>query len=120
MSCTACHREIAESQAGYAVTALGGVFHAECFVCCDCGNKLFSISAFFEKNGRPQCRDCKNKKGPKCHTCKKEIVELDHVVYFGMHFCAAKCMLCHKCKKPCKEGEYCEDEGQLYHLNCLA
>lgn len=119
-SCSLCKRNIDESEATYAVSALDGVFHAECFRCVDCNTKLFSISAFFEKNGRPQCRECKNKKGPKCVTCHKEIVEQNHVVYSGLHFCTSACMKCAGCKKVVTEGSYCEDEGKLFHLNCLS
>jgi hypothetical protein len=100
-----------------------------CCVCChdsdpafrfqDCNEKLFSISKFFEKNGRPQCRNCKSKKGPKCSGCGKEVVEQDHVVYFGLHFCQKSCMKCSGCKKVVEEGSYCEDEGKLWHLACL-
>jgi hypothetical protein len=70
----------------------------------DCNEKLFSISKFFEKNGRPQCRNCKSKKGPKCSGCGKEVVEQDHVVYFGLHFLSKELHEVFRLQKSCRRG----------------
>jgi len=35
-TCTACKRNIDEAETNYAVSALDGIFHAECFRCTVC------------------------------------------------------------------------------------
>eukprot|EP01108_Squamamoeba_japonica_P009162 TRINITY_DN8451_c0_g1_i1.p1 TRINITY_DN8451_c0_g1~~TRINITY_DN8451_c0_g1_i1.p1 ORF type:complete len:121 (-),score=31.89 TRINITY_DN8451_c0_g1_i1:43-405(-) len=116
--CKRCTFEIPADDS-YSITAFDGHFHKDCFKCNDCQTQLFSISKFFEKDGFPQCRDCKNKKGPKCNGCGSEIAEVDHITHGPLHFCKMECMKCSVCKKNVKQGDYFEDEGELFHLACL-
>mmetsp|Transcript_4940 Transcript_4940/g.7965 ORF Transcript_4940/g.7965 Transcript_4940/m.7965 type:complete len:132 (+) Transcript_4940:43-438(+) len=123
LTCKRCKLKIEEDltkEGDYAITAFGGHYHKKCFACGDCNERLFSISKFFEKNGGPVCGPCHNRKGPKCAGCGVEIAEVDHVESNGLHFCKKECMKCGGCKKVVKEGDFFEDEGKLWHLECAS
>ncbi|KAK6101749.1 LIM domain family protein [Brugia pahangi] len=74
------------------VTALGKTFHAEHFVCAECGRQ-FGEEGFHEKNGQPYCKtDFFRMFAPKCNGCKNPI-KMHFITALGTHW-HPECFIC--------------------------
>ncbi|KAM3723617.1 Paxillin [Dirofilaria immitis] len=74
------------------VTALGKTFHAEHFICAECGQQ-FGEEGFHEKNGQPYCKtDFFRMFAPKCNGCKNPI-KMHFITALGTHW-HPECFIC--------------------------
>ncbi|VDK82809.1 unnamed protein product [Litomosoides sigmodontis] len=88
------------------VTALGKTFHAEHFVCAECGRQ-FEEEGFHEKNGQPYCKaDFFRMFAPKCSGCKNPI-KMHFITALGTHW-HPECFICQECGKPFETGSFYE------------
>eukprot|EP00727_Mastigamoeba_balamuthi_P009993 m51a1_g5616 putative lim zinc finger domain containing protein (167) ;mRNA; f:753914-754552 len=113
--CYGCGKMVVPSDS-YAISALGGNWHKDCFKCSKCGEKLFSFSKFFEDNGRPVCNKCNHKQVPFCASCHEK-VDGEYVMTNNKPFHKA-CFKCAKCGQQFGEDGFYEDRGKLWHLTC--
>ncbi|KAK6101750.1 LIM domain family protein [Brugia pahangi] len=88
------------------VTALGKTFHAEHFVCAECGRQ-FGEEGFHEKNGQPYCKtDFFRMFAPKCNGCKNPI-KMHFITALGTHW-HPECFICQECGKAFETGSFYE------------
>ncbi|MCP9259403.1 Paxillin [Dirofilaria immitis] len=88
------------------VTALGKTFHAEHFICAECGQQ-FGEEGFHEKNGQPYCKtDFFRMFAPKCNGCKNPI-KMHFITALGTHW-HPECFICQECGKPFETGSFYE------------
>ncbi|VBB28452.1 unnamed protein product [Acanthocheilonema viteae] len=88
------------------VTALGKTFHAEHFVCAECGRQ-FEEEGFHEKNGQPYCKaDFFRMFAPKCNGCKNPI-KMHFITALGTHW-HPECFICQECGKAFETGSFYE------------
>ncbi|VDN04746.1 unnamed protein product [Thelazia callipaeda] len=86
------------------VTALGKTFHAEHFVCAECGRQ-FGDEGFHEKDGQPYCKvDFFRMFAPKCNGCK-EPIKMHFITALGTHW-HPECFVCQECGKPFETGSF--------------
>lgn len=75
------------------ITALGKTFHADHFVCSECGRPLNDGEGFHEKDGRALCKnDFYQMYAPKCQGCKKSITS-KFITALGTHW-HPDCFIC--------------------------
>jgi len=80
---------------GRTVTALGNVYHPECFCCTVCGD-LFAKGSYFEHDGLPYCFFHYNQLfGKICCICDKVIPT--GAINFAENFYHETCFKCHGC-----------------------
>lgn len=103
---------------GAVVNAMEKQWHAEHFVCAQCG-RPFPGGNFLEQDGRPYCEDDYNELfGPKCAFCMKPITDtcINAVgrVYHPDHF------YCSSCGTELRGKPYKEHEGEPFCVACKA
>lgn len=103
---------------GAVVNAMDKQWHAEHFVCAQCG-RPFPNGNFLEMEGRPYCEDDYNELfGPKCAYCTKPITDtcINAVgrTYHPDHF------YCHNCGTELRGKPYKEHEGEPFCVSCKA
>ncbi|MBN3305842.1 PAXI protein, partial [Amia calva] len=104
--CASCGKCIV----GKVITALGGTWHPEHFVCCVCGVEL---KAFFERDGKPFCEaDYQKLFSPRCAYCSGPILQniltaMDRA-WHPEHF------FCTECGKVFGSEGFLENEGKPY------
>uniref|UniRef100_A0A915CD47 LIM zinc-binding domain-containing protein n=1 Tax=Parascaris univalens TaxID=6257 RepID=A0A915CD47_PARUN len=91
------------------VTALGKTFHAEHFVCAECGRE-FGDEGFHEKDGRAYCKsDFFRMFAPRCNGCKNPI-KMNFITALGTHW-HPECFVCQECHLPFESGSFYEHFG---------
>lgn len=76
------------------ITALGGLFHPECFVC-ECGASLVGATFFPAPDGKSaMCGACKGKDAPKCAKCGEGMSSWTEAMGKKYH---PACFVCSKC-----------------------
>uniref|UniRef100_A0A914DRP2 LIM zinc-binding domain-containing protein n=1 Tax=Acrobeloides nanus TaxID=290746 RepID=A0A914DRP2_9BILA len=98
------------------VTALGKTFHAEHFVCAECGRE-FGDQGFHERDGLAYCKpDFFKMFAPKCHGCNKPI-QTKFITALGTHW-HPECFICqaddHFSKQCPLNVTYFEEEEDYY------
>ena len=100
-------------------SALGKVYHPECFKCSTCQQKLGE--KFFTNGDEPSCEECfQNLHCPKCGICEGPVttegVVLKDKKEEVFH---AECLQCVKCSEPL-EGKFFTMEGEIICEKCIA
>ncbi|GAV03847.1 hypothetical protein RvY_14221-2 [Ramazzottius varieornatus] len=110
--CAGCAKNVS----GQVVTALGKVWHMECFRCGTCQTPL-RTQPFFEKNGRAFCeKDYYEQFAMKCARCHAAIKDtcftaLDQTWH-------PECFCCARCNAPFGEHSFHEREGRPFCEQC--
>jgi len=105
-------------QQSHLIQAFGAKWHKTCFNCCLCGQRVFTIGKFYEKDGKPLCAPCYKKNDqPLCFGCHNKIDSFVLIQAFN-HTWHQKCLVCSVCKKESGSAGMFEDEGKLFHLTC--
>ncbi|MFH4977832.1 hypothetical protein AB6A40_004541 [Gnathostoma spinigerum] len=91
------------------VTALGKTFHADHFVCDECG-RSFGDEGFHERDGRAYCKaDFSRMFAPRCNGCKNPI-QNNFITALGTHW-HPECFVCQECHLPFDAGSFYEYGG---------
>lgn len=112
--CAYCNGPIKEK----CVNAMGKTFHAEHFVCVECGHG-FGPEGYHEKDGQPYCRnDFFRLFAPKCQACTKPVHSKFLTAMNAVWH--ADCFACQDCHKLFNNGIYFELDSvplceQHYH-----
>jgi len=107
-TCAGCGKPVEEDDED-AFEALGGLWHADCYVCQNCKKKLEDDDVKAKKN-RPFCKKCYTELFcPVCYGCSKPITggvlkALDATWH-------KECFVCAKCGKPITGDFTTNDEG---------
>jgi len=109
--CNSCLQLIS----GQGIRALGGAYHAECFVCNVCGKSLMD-GMFNQHEGKLYCaNDYVAHLAEKCDACRQPItsafLNISGVKYHP------ECFVCYSCNKPF-QGSYTTKAGKPYHASC--
>lgn len=111
-NCAKCDKPIM----GRSITALGNIWHTECFTCSIC-NVGFGEGEYFEKEGKAYCQEHYIALfGKLCANCNKPIIEngakfLDKMYHVG-------CFSCSKCEKALRDGKFTDWDSQPMCLDC--
>ncbi|XP_076364659.1 paxillin-like [Tachypleus tridentatus] len=113
LKCGGCNKPINEKY----ISALKGQWHAQCFVCRDCG-QTFEGGSFFDLDGKPYCeKHYHAKRGTLCGGCKKPIsgqcVSAINQKYHPEHF------VCHYCQKQLTTSNFKEKQEKPYCVECF-
>lgn len=111
------------------LSACGGSFHADCFVCAEC-KEPFKGGKYFAHEGKPYCEQhFQQLSGSKCYVCQGIIPPDDQVDVADKVYHSA-CLVCNHCKQPLGQSErmyhkdgvvYCKaDFLRLFAKNCTA
>ncbi|KAI8086371.1 uncharacterized protein BX664DRAFT_264809 [Halteromyces radiatus] len=107
--CGYCNQPVSK---GIMVSALGKKWHAGCFTCVKCGDRLDKVE-FFEKDGKPYCGlDYHTLFNSRCDYCK-EPIEGTSVQALGKHYHEGH-FFCHACKTPFVEQQFMIHDGHAY------
>ena len=100
-------------------SALGRVYHQECFKCFSCQGSLGET--FFTNGEEPNCEDCfKNFHCPKCGICKEPVSSNGVVIEDSKDdVFHSKCLKCAKCSHP-PEGKFFTMDGEIICEKCIA
>ncbi|EFO24351.2 hypothetical protein LOAG_04136 [Loa loa] len=113
--CAKCAEPFLNEQA---ILARGQLYHVNHLCCNYCDERICYIEESFIMDGiKVACTRCFDKLSPKCHKCKRSIVN-DYVVNDGglYHLNCFKCTRCHRVL----DVEYFEDEdGRLLDRKCV-
>lgn len=110
--CRGCRREIS----GRYVTALGGTWHPDCFVCAACGQPL--VGSFVRHDGLALHDACYAEQvAPRCRGCGQPI-RGDFVTALEAPWHRA-CFVCVACHRPIT-GSFHVRDGQPLHPTCFA
>ncbi|KAH7730483.1 LIM domain containing protein [Aphelenchoides avenae] len=105
--CAYCNGPIKD--ASRCVSALGKTFHAEHFVCHECG-RPFGDEGFHEKDGVAYCRDdFFARYAPKCKGCDKPI-RSKFITALGTHW-HPECFTCQECGSRFDGGSFFDHNG---------
>eukprot|EP00871_Galdieria_phlegrea_P003459 jgi/Galph1/4113/GphlegSOOS_G2775.1 len=95
--CAACQQPLTSSY----VTALGKLFHSECFRCFRCSKVLVTSGdgRFRHDNGKPYCHNCyASWVAPRCAKCLQPILEtVTKAMKQNWH---PQCLICTQCNTP--------------------
>jgi len=122
--CLNCKKEIR----GYFITALGGKWHEECFVCAECRAVVDTkvTKTFVPKNGYPLCKACTVKLQPAtadlpetqtCPICGSKISGKFIIVPEEQRSYHVTCFTCFKCKGSLENG-YVKKDGKRLCQGC--
>lgn len=91
------------------VTALGKTFHAEHFICAECGRE-FGDEGFHEKDGKAYCKtDFFRMFAPKCNGCGNPI-KMNFITALDTHW-HPECFVCQECHRPFETGSFYDHNG---------
>ncbi|NWT75937.1 LPXN protein, partial [Prunella himalayana] len=110
--CQACERPVIDNY----LSALQGVWHAECFVCTECLTG-FTGGSFFELEGRPYCElHFHQRQGTICHGCGRPVtgrcITAAGRRYHPEHF------TCTYCLRRLHKGTFHESGDKMYCQPC--
>ncbi|NXJ01774.1 LPXN protein, partial [Psophia crepitans] len=110
--CQGCERPVTDNY----LSALEGVWHAECFVCAEC-LRSFTNGSFFELEGRPYCElHFHQRQGNICHGCGRPVtgrcITAAGRKYHPEHF------ICAYCLGQLQKGTFHEHGNKLYCQAC--
>ncbi|XP_057883234.1 leupaxin [Melospiza georgiana] len=110
--CQGCERPVIDNY----LSALQGVWHAECFVCTECLTG-FTGGSFFELEGRPYCElHFHQRQGTICHGCGRPVsgrcITAAGRRYHPEHF------ICSYCLGRLHKGTFCERGDKMYCQPC--
>lgn len=112
--CGFCQKEIGKGQKFK--TALGQVWHQECFKCSICAQTFPTGTTVFRGDGDfPVCADCKAKRRNACPLCGQLLAKQEAVNVTGLKI-HTKCFRCNVCDASLLGG-YVQKKGQFL---CLA
>ena len=112
--CAGCQRPIV---GGVTTTALGKVWHADCFVCCLCGRPIRE-DKFKTDNGKPQHINCKlGDTEVVCFGCKRPITTGDIINALGEVW-HADCFKCHLCGIRIMGEKFAREGDRPVHPHC--
>ncbi|XP_054165589.1 zinc finger protein 808-like isoform X3 [Oppia nitens] len=98
---------------GNYINALGKTWHPQCFQCTECAIPL-SPKNFYEKNGKPYCKDDYHKLfSPKCFGCHQPIVDGNYIKAQGKDW-HPQCFKCTTCEVPLDPNNFLEKAGKPY------
>ncbi|XP_055343065.1 transforming growth factor beta-1-induced transcript 1 protein-like isoform X2 [Paramacrobiotus metropolitanus] len=111
-TCAACNKTVS----GQVITALGKVWHIECFRCAHCDTPL-RTQPFFEKAGKAYCeRDYHELFAMKCQKCKGPIKDTCYTALEASWH--PECFCCARCNTAFGEEPFHEREGRPFCDNC--
>ncbi|XP_021948952.1 LIM and senescent cell antigen-like-containing domain protein 2 isoform X2 [Folsomia candida] len=93
--------------------AMGGTFHKEHFVCCECAKPLPGNN-YLKKNGNLYCEEDFHKVfSPKCAECN-EPIRHDGILALGKKWHRDCCLRCATCKRILREDNYISEMDKAY------
>ena len=100
-------------------SALGRVYHQECFKCSTCKQHLGE--RFFTTGQEPSCEDCfQELHCPKCGICDKPVSSEGVVIKDRKEeVFHSECLKCVKCSEPL-EGKFFTLDGDIICEKCIA
>ncbi|NXV74558.1 LPXN protein, partial [Atlantisia rogersi] len=112
--CQGCERPVTDNY----LSALQGVWHAECFVCTECLSS-FDGGSFFELDGQPYCElHFHQRQGNICHGCGHPVtgrcITAAERKYHPEHF------ICAYCLGQLQKGTFHEHGNKMYCQACHA
>jgi len=122
-NCKGCKKPLG----GYFITALGGKWHEECFVCSQCSKKITETS-FAVKGDKAVCNSCQvqeykgldvtaNTGSVECAGCHKSITSIS--VNFQDEYYHPECLKCAMCWKPIDTAKgFLTSGGKPFHPEC--
>ncbi|KAB0370741.1 hypothetical protein FD755_017150 [Muntiacus reevesi] len=112
--CGGCNRPVLENY----LSAMGAVWHPECFVCRDCFSG-FSTGSFFELDGRPFCElHYHQRRGTLCHACGQPIA--GRCVSAMGHRFHPEHFTCAFCLTQLSKGVFKEQNDKTYCHPCFS
>ncbi|NXT19806.1 LPXN protein, partial [Syrrhaptes paradoxus] len=110
--CHGCERPVTDNY----LSALGGVWHPECFVCAECTSG-FASGSFFELEGWPYCElHFHQRQGSICHGCSRPVtgrcITAAGRKYHPEHF------ICAYCLGQLQKGTFREQGDKMYCHTC--
>ncbi|KAH7645165.1 Transforming growth factor beta-1-induced transcript 1 protein [Dermatophagoides farinae] len=112
--CSGCAKPIEDNY----VTALGGQWHQDCFVCRDCKSPFTEGKSYFDFEGRPYCEPhYHDKRGNLCASCRQPItgrcITAMFQKYHPEHF------TCSFCLKQLNKGTFKKHNEKPYCHSCF-
>ncbi|KAH9417519.1 Transforming growth factor beta-1-induced transcript 1 protein [Dermatophagoides pteronyssinus] len=112
--CSGCSKPIEDNY----VTALGGQWHQDCFVCRDCKSPFTEGKSYFDFEGRPYCEPhYHDKRGNLCASCRQPItgrcITAMFQKYHPEHF------ICSFCLKQLNKGTFKKHNEKPYCHSCF-